>query len=307
MNKEKKTPSTIFSEPLKGPVEAKIKDLLPQLPGAPSDMTMRERLGRLSARLYPSLRPFAKYVTTVDEQQAFIREMARLVYDKKAELDGKERPIIVAIGGRRGATKSGSSDGLVAELGRRGLKAKIVHMDSYFKEDVDPGSMDRWDNPYNSDLELAASALKSLRKGMPAKILDRENGTITGQKVSPKEFQVIIVEGLHALNLKISKHCDVRAFIHVAEGLQFERVLKKDMNKPSTFEKRATWDYRIGMSERSNRWFWRFTWPRIKKGDADVLYVVRPTERDVDRIVEWAGMQARKAELMARWKVEPDH
>ena len=305
MDKQKKVPSTIFSHPLGGPVEADIQKVLPQLPGAPSDMTMREQLGRLYAILKPSLRPFAKSVTIVDEQQAFIREMARLVYDKKAKLNGKARPIIVAVGGRRGATKSGSSDGLAEELARSGLKAKIIHMDSYFRQDVDPGSMDRWDNPYNSDLKLAASALKRLRKGMPAKILHGENGKIAEQEISPKEFQVIIVEGVHALNLKISKHCDIRAFIHVAEGLQFERVLKKDMNKPSTFEERVPWDYRIGMSERSNRWFWRYIWPRIKKNDADVHYVVRPTERDVDRILEWAGLRDRKDELMKRWQVEP--
>ncbi len=305
MDKQKKVPSTIFSKPLGGRVEADIKTVLPQLPGAPSDMTLRERLGRLSARLRPSLRPFAKSTIIVDEQKAFVKEVAGLVYEKREKLKGKARPVIVAIGGRRGASKSGSSDELVAELGRRGLKAKVVHMDSYFRQDVDPGSMDRWDNPYNSDLKLAASALKILRKGKPAKILEGGNGKIAEHDVSPKEFQVIIVEGVHALNLKISRHCDIRAFIHVAEGLQSERVLTKDMNKPSTFEERVPWDYRIGMSERSNRWFWRYNWPRIKKGDADVLYVVRPSERDVDRILEWAGLQHRKDELMKRWQVEP--
>ncbi len=150
------------------------------------------------------------------------------------------KPVVVLIAGGSGSGKTSFANELKAEFGE---KAIIMSLDDYYygpkyiDELSKSGAKINFDQPESVDLDRAASDLEKLLAGgsINKTIYDFSDGPYKYETIVPHD--IIIVEGLFALNQKLEKYGDLKIFIDTSKHDRLIRKLLRDLERttwPST-------------------------------------------------------------------------
>ena len=152
---------------------------------------------------------------TVADPKGFIEEGDQAYKDRVAKaadkiISNRDKSPIVLLSGPSGSSKTTTSMKIAEELNRRGIGTHYIGMDDYFKtiDDNSPrtpeGDLDL-ESPLCLDMELMNRHFDMLSKGeriyVPKYEFARRMRSLTPSKsIQLKKDEVVIVEGIHALN-----------------------------------------------------------------------------------------------------------
>jgi len=138
------------------------------------------------------------------------------------KIEEAEKPFIIGVAG-------GSCSGKTSFAKR--LEGKKLSMDDYYIG-ISKMVNENYDNPESQDLQFLAENLKDLKKGKAIKkpVYDFVTHDRKGyEKFGPAD--VVIVEGLWALNKVIKDELDFKIFIEVDSQTRLNRRIKRDVAK----------------------------------------------------------------------------
>lgn len=147
-----------------------------------------------------------------------------------ADVEMRDPPYIILIGGGRGSGKTTIARGLVSEL--KNGKGLVVDMnDFYFEDDrmKERGISGNYDHPRAVDMTNLGRFLRMLKNGNMAEkpIYDIETHKIfSSEEIEPKTW--IFVDGLFALHHRIRRYSDVRLFVSCRERTMLQRRVRVD-------------------------------------------------------------------------------
>ena len=152
---------------------------------------------------------------TVADPKGFIEEGDQAYKDRVAKaadkiISNRDKSPIVLLSGPSGSSKTTTSMKIAEELNRRGIGTHYIGMDDYFKtiDENSPrtpeGELDL-ESPLCLDMELMNRHFDMLSKGeriyVPKYEFARRMRSLTPSKsIQLKKDEVVIVEGIHALN-----------------------------------------------------------------------------------------------------------
>lgn len=138
-----------------------------------------------------------------------LREAAEKVYEQRAE-----KPIVL-ISGPSGSGKTTSAERVAAALKSKGCGAHVISMDNYFlplKKDIELHGEDiDYESPERLDAELFHEHLAKLRQGEEIDVPGFDfalQDRIPGMKLKLEKDDVVILEGIHALNPVVTGDSD---------------------------------------------------------------------------------------------------
>ena len=153
--------------------------------------------------------------------ESFVAEGERLYFEQLQEAAEKicehraDKPIVL-ISGPSGSGKTTSAMRVAAALKKKGCGAHVISMDNYFlplQRDVELHGKDNidYESPERLDIELFDEHLEKLRRneeidipGFDFALQDR----IPGMKLRRSEGDLVIIEGIHALNPLVTGDSD---------------------------------------------------------------------------------------------------
>lgn len=157
-----------------------------------------------------------------------IKQIDRLLPDKKQ--------ILVGIAG---GTASGKTSEVASKINENYPKnSLLLSMDNYYQgktfmnDQAQKGKNLNWDQPEALNLELLANHLQQLHSNQPIKqpIYDMQTSEPTGSTlIQPK--QIIILEGLFALNQKIKNQLNIKCFVDIGTHGRMIRRLMRDIKR----------------------------------------------------------------------------
>jgi len=160
-------------------------------------------------------------------------EMLTRMIDEKMSGDAS---VVVQVAG---GSASGKTSEVAAKIKEQyGEGAILLSMDDYYRgiefmdEQAAAGNELNWDQPEALDLEMLRDQLAQLKNGETIKkpLYDFQTGSAPeSEEISPAK--VIIVEGLFALNEKVSDVGDVKAFVEVGTHGRMLRRLLRDVER----------------------------------------------------------------------------
>lgn len=149
---------------------------------------------------------------------------AELIYEQRAE-----KPIVL-ISGPSGSGKTTSAMRVAAALKKKGCGAHVVSMDNYFlplKKDKEMhGDKIDFESPERLDMELFREHLERLRNGEEIDIPGfdfAKQDRIPGMKLKRDPDDLVIIEGIHALNPLVTGESDEythRIYVSVRTRIQ---------------------------------------------------------------------------------------
>ncbi|MDE6726925.1 MAG: nucleoside kinase [Oscillospiraceae bacterium] len=152
--------------------------------------------------------------------ESFIAEGERLYFEQLLEAAKKifeqrtEKPIVL-ISGPSGSGKTTSAMRVAAALKNKGCGAHVISMDNYFlplKKDTELHGEDiDYESPERLDSELFSEHLEKLRRGEEIDIPGFDfalQDRIPGMKLKLEKDDVVILEGIHALNPVVTGDSD---------------------------------------------------------------------------------------------------
>lgn len=188
---------------------------------------------------------------TVADPKGFIEEGDQAYKDRVAKaadkiISNRDKSPIVLLSGPSGSSKTTTSMKIAEELNRRGIGTHYIGMDDYFKtiDDNSPrtpeGDLDL-ESPLCLDMELMNRHFDMLPKGeriyVPKYEFARRMRSLTPSKsIQLKKDEVVIVEGIHALNDMITNaHPEAfKLYISARSDVLFgDRVVFKRTMVPS--------------------------------------------------------------------------
>ena len=203
----------------------------------------------------------------------------------------------------RGAGKTTSITALREKLGESGLTISTIEMDSYFKPLEECKAPGGWDNPRNSNLGALAATITAFKSGRKIRVpVGRvpRHGEIEIKEIDPAKSDVLLVEGIHGLESKISRLADIKGFFYVPPGLQEIRTWLRDLERDKA--KQMPPEYYLGINVRVRPWQSALILPRMK--DAEILFEQKLSMRDLDAIAGLMGFDnTRKNELAQAWGI----
>ena len=145
--------------------------------------------------------------------ESFIAEGERLYFEQLQEAAEKiyehraNKPIVL-ISGPSGSGKTTSAMRVAAALKKKGCGAHVISMDNYFlplKRDIELHGKDNidYESPERLDIELFDKHLEMLRRNEEINIPGfdfAKQDRIPGMKLRRNEGDLVIIEGIHALN-----------------------------------------------------------------------------------------------------------
>jgi len=141
-------------------------------------------------------------------------------YIAKQIINAKSKPFFIGLAGESGAGKTYFS---------KRLQHKVLQIDEYY---FDRAPMELWDSPEGIELDLLRKHMLELKKGNAVQkpIYKHE----TARRIGSEEFkphEIIIVEGLYALNEKLKDLYDLRVYIESEPDTTLERKTIRDMTE----------------------------------------------------------------------------
>lgn len=151
--------------------------------------------------------------------------------------------LIVAVAGGSGSGKTAEVTNFLEKNLR--LNLKILPIDMYYRgaswmeEQKAQGNEFNWDQPEALNLPLLLEHLSSLKKGEKVvvpeydfttsepKILDEVSAK--EREIDPSEVEVIVIEGLFALNDILNAHTDYKAFVNASMETRLMRRMIRDV------------------------------------------------------------------------------
>lgn len=139
-----------------------------------------------------------------------LREAADKIFEHRAD-----KPIVL-ISGPSGSGKTTSAMRVAADLKNRGCGAHVISMDNYFlplKKDIEMHGKDNidYESPERLDSELFHEHLEKLSRGEEIEVPGFDfalQDRIPGMKLQRGEGDLVILEGIHALNPLVTGESD---------------------------------------------------------------------------------------------------
>lgn len=242
-----------------------------------------------------------------DNYAAYIEEAAQMISDKP------DKPMVL-LSGPSGSGKTTTALRICAKLREWGKNVHTLSMDNYFlpitpeseKElPRDENGQIDLESPLRLDIPLFSSHLKMLAEGeeieMPRFDFSTQSRS-TGVPVKRHKNEIMIIEGIHALNPFVTGHAEdfsLRLYVSVRTGLRAEdgallrprqlRLMRR-LCRDRLFRKRSYRDI-LAMSESVARGEEMYILPHKHRADFDVDTFMA-YEPSVYRAVLWEELQA---------------
>lgn len=222
--------------------------------------------------------------TSEDIYNSRLREAAEKIYT-----DRNERPLVL-LSGPSGSGKTTSALRIAAALADKGLTVHTISMDNYFlpqeagKLPVDENGNVDLESPYRLDIPLFSEHLKKLFACEPVDVPVFDFPTQSRTDFIPvkrKENEIIIIEGIHALNPEVTGDTDafttfiyvsVRTRIRTSDGsLMHPRKIRlmRRLNRDRLFRNRKLEDV-FGMYESVTRGEEKYIMPHKHRANFDI-------------------------------------
>lgn len=154
-------------------------------------------------------------------------------------LSGLERGPIVLLSGPSGSGKDTTAMKIAEELRRRGAGSRTVAMDDYLiPASPAPEEAVDWGSPLRLDLELLGAHFAALSRGeeilVPRFELARQmRNDSPGVPLKLEKNEIVIFEGLHALNDEIAGLCPEATRLYISA--------RSNVNEGAVLRFKATW------------------------------------------------------------------
>lgn len=157
-----------------------------------------------------------------NDAEGFIRSSENIYRDQlriaaeKIYMSREERPLVL-LSGPSGSGKTTTALRLAALLGNKGLQVHTLSMDNYFlpadagEFPVDENGKTDLESPYRLDIPMFSEHLEKLSKGEPVEMPIFDFTTQSRSDFIPvarKSNEIIIIEGIHALNPEVTGDSD---------------------------------------------------------------------------------------------------
>lgn len=157
-----------------------------------------------------------------NDAAGFIRSSESIYRDQlqiaaeKIYMSREERPLVL-LSGPSGSGKTTTALRLAALLGNKGLQVHTLSMDNYFlpanagEFPVDENGRIDLESPYRLDIPMFSEHLEKLSKGEPVEMPVFDFNTQSRSDFIPvarKSNEIIIIEGIHALNPEVTGDSD---------------------------------------------------------------------------------------------------
>lgn len=157
-----------------------------------------------------------------NDAEGFIRSSENIYRDQlriaaeKIYMSREERPLVL-LSGPSGSGKTTTALRLAALLGNKGLQVHTLSMDNYFlpagaaEFPVDEHGRINLESPYRLDIPMFSEHLEKLSKGEPVEMPVFDFNTQSRSDFIPvarKSNEIIIIEGIHALNPEVTGDSD---------------------------------------------------------------------------------------------------
>lgn len=157
-----------------------------------------------------------------NDAASFIRSSENIYRDQlriaaeKIYMSREERPLVL-LSGPSGSGKTTTALRLAALLGNKGLQVHTLSMDNYFlpadaaEFPVDENGRIDLESPYRLDIPMFSEHLEKLSKGEPVEMPVFDFNTQSRSDFIPvarKSNEIIIIEGIHALNPEVTGDSD---------------------------------------------------------------------------------------------------
>lgn len=147
-------------------------------------------------------------------------------------------PILVEVAGGSASGKTSAVANKVKDF--FGDNAVIFSMDDYYRGDAyftaeaKKGNILNWDQPEAINLELLREHLMALKSGQDVDkpVYDFKIGEIDGSEILESR-QIIIIEGLFALNDLLAKEGDIKVFVDISTHGRILRRILRDVERTS--------------------------------------------------------------------------
>ena len=138
-----------------------------------------------------------------------LRHAAETIYEHR-----EDKPIVL-ISGPSGSGKTTSAMRVAAMLKKKGCGAHVISMDNYFlplKRDIELHGEDiDYESPDRLDSELFSEHLELLQRGVEIDVPGfdfAKQDRVEGMKLKREPGDLVILEGIHALNPLVTGHSD---------------------------------------------------------------------------------------------------
>lgn len=151
----------------------------------------------------------------IKSSENIYRDQLRIAAEK-IYMNRDERPLVL-LSGPSGSGKTTTALRLAALLGNKGLQVHTLSMDNYFlpanagEFPVDENGRIDLESPYRLDIPMFSEHLEKLSKGEPVEMPVFDFNTQSRSDFIPvarKSNEIIIIEGIHALNPEVTGDSD---------------------------------------------------------------------------------------------------
>ncbi len=151
----------------------------------------------------------------IKSSESIYRDQLRIAAEK-IYMSREERPLVL-LSGPSGSGKTTTALRLAALLGNKGLQVHTLSMDNYFlpanagEFPVDENGRIDLESPYRLDIPMFSEHLEKLSKGEPVEMPVFDFNTQSRSDFIPvarKSNEIIIIEGIHALNPEVTGDSD---------------------------------------------------------------------------------------------------
>lgn len=151
----------------------------------------------------------------IKSSENIYRDQLRIAAEK-IYMSREERPLVL-LSGPSGSGKTTTALRLAALLGNKGLQVHTLSMDNYFlpanagEFPVDENGRIDLESPYRLDIPMFSEHLEKLSKGEPVEMPVFDFNTQSRSDFIPvarKSNEIIIIEGIHALNPEVTGDSD---------------------------------------------------------------------------------------------------
>ena len=151
----------------------------------------------------------------IRSSESIYRDQLRIAAEK-IYMSREERPLVL-LSGPSGSGKTTTALRLAALLGNKGLQVHTLSMDNYFlpadaaEFPVDENGRIDLESPYRLDIPMFSEHLEKLSKGEPVEMPVFDFNTQSRSDFIPvarKSNEIIIIEGIHALNPEVTGDSD---------------------------------------------------------------------------------------------------
>ena len=188
---------------------------------------------------------------------------------------GVKRRRIILLAGPTSSGKTTFAKRLTVQLLANGISPEVITLDNYYRRRSDmpkdeEGNTDI-ESLYSLDIDLINSHLKLLLRGKSITVpqYDFKSGTIQsdGHTVRLKENQIVIIEGIHALNEELTPHIDredkLKIYVSVLTQLNID-VINRIPTSTVRLIRRIVRDsnFRGYTAKETIGW-----WPQVRQGE----------------------------------------